>query len=394
VLFEELDQAIATIEAFVRDVEPRTYDARGAVRGVERFARIAHLGEAGTALFGTRAGETGAYRESGARNAAEWMARKAGTSVTTAERALDTAALLTELPATDAALRSGKISQEQANEIAGAARKDPSAECDLLHDAKQGISLKGLKDRCRGVRAAAEADDEAWAKRLHDNRQLRRWIDADAAACGMWRMSPDKGAEVDAAIDAEIELIFKEALSNGALRESREAYAADALYALITRGPRKATGINLIIDGTAAESGELGTIEIGARCEIVGVGPIPVTLAKQMMCDAKVRVVPANESLLPEHSSDTRYLPQWMRDWLDQHYPVCGQPDCDHDFRLEYDHVLALSDGGRTELENLWRLCWYHHRQKTIGALVVTGEARDWRLVPTRPSAGSGPDPP
>ncbi|MBM3671528.1 MAG: AMP-binding protein [Actinobacteria bacterium] len=225
-MFEELDGAIATIESFVRDVETGTYDARGAVRGVERFARISHLGEAGAALFGRRADETGAYRESGARNAAEWVARKTGTNVMRAERALGTAALLTELPATDTALRAGKISQEQANEIAAAARKDPNAESELVHEAKQGISLKGLTDRCRRVRAAAEPDDEAWAKRLHDNRQLRRWVDADSAKCGMYRLSPDKGAEIDAALDAEIELILKERRANGGARESRDAYAA------------------------------------------------------------------------------------------------------------------------------------------------------------------------
>ncbi|MBM3671123.1 MAG: DUF222 domain-containing protein [Actinobacteria bacterium] len=393
-MFEELDGAIATIERFVAEFEPGLLDARGSVRAVERFARAKNTCEAGLALAGIRADETGAYRESGARNAAEWVARKAGTSVVGAERALDTAVLLSELPATDAAMRAGKISQEQAYEIAAAARKDPGAECALVQEAKQGISLKGLKDRCRRVRAAAEADDEAWAKRLHDNRQLRRWIDADTAACGMYRLSPEKGAEVSAAIDAEIELILKEARAAGTF-ESREAYAADALHALITRGPRKATGINLIIDGKVASSGESGTIEIGSRCEIVGVGPIPVTLAKQLLADAKVRVVPADESVLPKHESATRYLPQWMRDWLDQQYPVCGQPDCDRDFRLEYDHIVGLADGGTTTLDNLWRLCWYHHRQKTIGALLVTGEARDWRLVPRdRRLSRAGPDPP
>ena len=154
-MFEELDGAIATIERFVCEFDPGLLDARGSVQAVERFARGKNACEAGLALAGSRADETGAFRESGARSAAEWVARKAGTSVTGAERALETAALLSELPATDAALRAGKISQEQANEIVHAARKNPSAECDLVQEAKQGISLKGLKDRCRRVRGRA-----------------------------------------------------------------------------------------------------------------------------------------------------------------------------------------------------------------------------------------------
>lgn len=390
-MFEELDSAIATIDRFVRAFEPGLLDARGAVRAVERFARITHLGEAGSALAARRADETHAYRESGARSAAEWMARKTGTAVACAERALDTAAVLSELPATNDAFRAGKISEAQAHEIASAARRDPSAERELVAEAKHGISMKGLKDRCRRVRAAAEADDEAWARRLHDGRQLRRWVDGDSAPCGMYRFSPDKGAEVNAAIDAEIELIFKEARANG-LRESREAYAADALHALITRGPRKGTSASLIIDGTVASDGNggLSTVTIGQRCELVGIGPIPVTIAKAMLADAKVRAVPATLEELPEFAGESRYRPQWLTDWLDQRYPTCGQPGCDADFRLQYDHVVGVAEGGLTEPDNMWRLCPHHHRLKTVGGWNVRGEPHDWRLVPP----GAGPDPP
>lgn len=190
---QELDSAIATIEVFVRDFEPGLLDARTAVRTVERFAKLTHLGEAGTALAAQRVDETFAYRESGARCAAAWLARKAGVASAAAFRALETADALAELPVTNAAFRAGALSEAQAHEIAGAARKDPSAEAELVAVAARGTSMKGLKDRCREVRASAEADDAAWAQRLHDTRSLRTWVDPDGAACGMWRLSPDKG---------------------------------------------------------------------------------------------------------------------------------------------------------------------------------------------------------
>jgi hypothetical protein len=205
----------------------------------------------------------------------------------------------------------------------------------------------------------------------------------------MWRMSPDKGAEVNAAIDAEIDLIFKEARTNG-LRESREAYAADALHALVTRGPRKATGAKLIIDGVVRENGDGGSIvDIGDRCEIEGVGPIPRSLARQMLEHAKVRAVPKHASALPEYSSEKRYYPPWLVAWLEQQYPVCGQPGCDRDFGLEIDHVVGIADGGLTQVDNLWRLCWHHHDLKTTKGWTVEGEPHSWELKPP-----AGPDPP
>ncbi len=148
------------------------------------------------------------------------------------------------------------------------------------------------------MRAAAETDDAAWAQRLHDTRSLRQWIDGDSAVCGSWRMSPDKGAEVKAALDAETDLIFREARAGGR-PEARDAYASDALHALVTRGPRKATSAHLVCDETAIQRGHARK---GERCEIAGVGPIPVTIARAMLASAKVRAVPRDPALLPEYS--------------------------------------------------------------------------------------------
>jgi hypothetical protein len=384
--FAALDTTIATLEAMLREFEPGCLDARGAVRAVERFARITHLGQAGLGLAGKRADETFAHRESGCRSAAEWLARKAGVPVASAERALETVHALDELRATNEAFRAGRLSEAQAHEIASAAQRDPSAEAELVTEARRGISMKGLKDRCRRVRAAAEADDAAWAQRLHDTRSLRTWVDPDSATCGIWRMSPDRGAEVKAALDAETDLIFREARAAGC-HESREAYAADALHALITRGPRKATGVTLVMSASLAERGRAVA---GERCEIPGVGTIPVTLAKRMLAGAKVREIPADPVDLPEHSSDKRYYPPWLVAWLDQHYPVCGVEGCDASFNLETDHVVPLSEGGRTEITNVWRICWYHHRLKTNEGWRVTGTTGHWNLVPPN----GGPDPP
>lgn len=389
-MLEQVRCAVANLESAMAGFEPGCMDGPAATKLVKVAARGKHMLGAIEALAAKRVDETGAYRASGARSAGHWLASTTGVPVAAAVKALETVGALGDLPATTEAFRTGRLSAEQAHEISGAASKDPSAERELLGVARDS-SLKGLKDRCRLIRASAEADDAAWAKRLHDSRSLRQWVDSDGAACGIWRLAPDKGAAVKAALDAEADLIFREARRDGR-EESREAYAADAFHALMTRGPRKATAATLVIDETVPERGYALP---GERCEITGIGLIPVTIAKAMLEDAKVRAVPRTGSELPEYSSDSRYYPPWLIAWLDARYPVCGAQGCDADFRLQYDHVVALADGGRTERDNLWRLCPHHHDLKTNHDWRITGTIHNWDLVPPdAPDPPDDPDPP
>jgi hypothetical protein len=202
----------------------------------------------------------------------------------------------------------------------------------------------------------------------------------------MWRMAPDKGAEVKAAIDAETDLIFREARAAGC-RDSREAYAADALHALVTRGPRKKTSATLVADEAAIVR---GFVHEGERCEIEGIGPIPVTIARQMLTDANIRTMTAAGSEFDDIDTGSRYIPADLRRWLDATYPTCGVEGCDVDHGLEYDHVVPVSEGGPTTKDNLWRLCRYHHQLKSNERWRVAGTTHAWHLEPPR---DGGPDP-
>ena len=376
-MFEQVHQAIATLESVVRDFEPGVVDGSGAARLVELFARGEHLCSAGKALAARRVDETGAHRGSGERSASHWLARISGVGVGSATRVIQTAQALDELPATRKAFCAGRLSEVQAVEITAAASKDPSAEARLLRAARTS-SMKGLRDRCREVRAA-EADDEAWARRLHDTRHVYEWTDLDGAhrvdAC----LEPHAGAYFHAALEAETDRVFREARAAGR-DEPRAAYAADALMALITRGPTKSPEVHAVIDDAARARGYARPEQ---RCEIVGLGRVPVTTINQLLDDgARVREVPADGAHLDEIVREDRYVPVDLAAWLEVHYPVCGVPGCDVEFRLERDHVVALADGGRTTKNNLWRLCAHHHRLKHRARWRVIGEPHHWDLVP------------
>jgi hypothetical protein len=198
------------------------------------------------------------------------VAETTGETVGAAARTLETARALEQLPDTDTAFRAGELSETQAAEITSAATAEPSAEAELL-EAAAATSVKGLKDHCRQVRAGAEADDRAWARRLHVERKAYEWTDAEGAYCLSARIGPDAGARFSSAWKAHVDRIFCDARRAGR-HEPRAAYAADALVALAAEGPCKPVEVRVTIDSAALARGHTQT---GERCEIDRVGRVP-----------------------------------------------------------------------------------------------------------------------
>jgi hypothetical protein len=193
-------------------------------------------------------------------------------SVGAVTRSLQTARELEALPATAEAFRAGELSESQAAEIAATATLDPSAEGALLELARSAGSFKGLRDQCRAASVRA-ADDAAGARRLHETRAVQCWTERD----GAWRMdvrlAPDDGARLSAALTATTDEVFRAARGEGR-HEPLVAYRADALMALLrAEVPAKPVEVRLDADLAALVR---GWVEGGERCEIAGIGPIPV----------------------------------------------------------------------------------------------------------------------
>jgi hypothetical protein len=239
-------------------------------------------------------------------------------------------------------------------------------------------SVKGLRDRTRQVRAGAEEDDKAWARRLHVERKAHEWTDPDGAYCLSARMAPDAGARFSAAWKAHMDRIFCAARRAGR-REPRAAYAADALVALASEGPCKPVAVRVTVDSAALARGHT---ENGERCEIDRVGPVPVTTARALLNDASVAVLVRNGDDITAVSSPKRVIPMKLRRALEARYPTCGVKACANDEFLEIDHVVPIAEGGRTEFANAWRICPHHHVLKTYCGWRVIGEPGNWDLVP------------
>jgi hypothetical protein len=383
-VFEEVRTAVATLEVVARDLDPALFEGSDAAELLEVFGRGERVCAAARTLLARRVDDTGVWRVRGHRSAAHWVAEATGETVGAACRTLETARALEHLPETDAAFRSGQLSEVQAAEVTSAAGADPSAEAALLATAA-ATSVKGLKDRCRQVRGGAEEDDRACARRLHDERRAHEWTDTVGAYCLSGRMAPDAGARFSSAWNAHIDRIFREARRAGRC-EPRAAYAADALVALAREGPCKPVEVRVVVDSAALARGHT---EPGERCEITGIGPVPVATARAFLDDASVAVLTRDGDDITAVSSTKRTIPTKLRRALEARYPVCGVRTCANDRFLEIDHIVPIEHGGETSIYNTWRICPHHHYLKTHAGWRVVGDNGHRDLVPP-----DDPDPP
>ena len=305
--------------------EPECLDAAVAAELVEEFARGERLCAAGKALAARRVEATGTWRAEGYRSAAHWLANTSGVTV-------------------GAGFRAGELSEVQFREVAEAAASDPGAEAAPLAVASESL-VKALRAQCRQVRAQSVADDAAWAAAQQVGRRLHDWTDDSGSYRGDWKLAPDMGARVRAALKDEIDQIWRAARREGR-HEPRGAYAADALVNLVTRGPLRAPEVKMTTDHTAIERGYLVT---GEKCEIEGIGPVPITVARAILQDARV-------SVLVRQGDDIRHL-------------TSPKPTIPRRFRRR--------------LENLWRIWRHCHRLKTyLGWRPVLDERGRRKLVP------------
>lgn len=359
------------------------------------------------ALAAGRAAEGGGWRRNGAASPAHDLARKAGTSVTKAKEALDTAEKMGGLPALDAAARAGEVSPAQAAPIADAATADPTAEDRLVKKAKRA-SLGELRDECARTKAAAEPDDDARHRAIHRSRHLRKRRCADGAAELQYRSTADEVAEIFAIAQGFANRAFDLARIEGR-HEPEEAYLADGLLAACRASTQpSAEGAEVDDDATPPTAGRrvrkptptkiVVRIDWDALlrgwpiddevCEIAGVGPVPVSVVRAMMASGDpflagvvtkgVDVV----NVVHLGRKPTVYQGTAL-DWL---APTCITLGCNNTHRLETDHREDWARTKVTLLRWLERHCEHCHDNKTRhGWALVDGHGKRPMVPPDDP---------
>ena len=143
-------------------------------------------------------------------------------------------------------------------------------------------------------------------------------------------------------------------------------------------GPRAA--ITLRVDLAALRRGELGEGEV---CEIPGVGPVPLAVARALLGDAVVDLVIARGVDVTTTAHLGRTVPAALRRALAERDGGCVVPGCGATWTLEVDHWrLPFADGGEASLDNLVVLCRFHHHLRHYRGFTLAGGPGRWRFAP------------
>jgi hypothetical protein len=150
------------------------------------------------------------------------------------------------------------------------------------------------------------------------------------------------------------------------------------------QSPRSHTDLVVVVDLNAYRRGHTHD---GEACHIVGGGPIPVSIARDLAQDAFLKAVLHDGVNVHTVAHFGRRRPARLDTALLLGAPpdfdgvTCREAGCERRYGLEWDHVDPCANGGPTSLANLQPECKPHHWNKTerdrrAGLLHGTGRAR------------------
>lgn len=378
-----VDRLFKTVELVRRNVEhldPYALQASELVETARLYAEIGKLADAAKLLLVPAIERQAAFRKGGHKNTAEMLAQQGGTSTGAAHAAVNTAKKLRARPKTAAKVRKGKLSAAEAAILSDA---HPDDEDKLLDVAERG-GYGRLRDAAEDAKAARTSEESAMEqyRRVHAERGFRKWT-KNGAFCFAGSTTLDRGAEWMSAVEHERQRLYDEARREGRA-EDPMAYLLDAIInvSMGTDGPkpqRPKASMLLRADAAAIIRGYL---EQSERCEIVGFGPIPITVARWLLHDADVHGVVLEGDDVRAVTSTSRHIPDKVKKAILAQQPCCAVPGCTQTKGLEFDHIEEYAKGGPTALGNLDPLCRPHHRLKTLFGWRLQGPRGNRQWLP------------
>ena len=412
---QSLVESVRVLRAALVSFQPELNSGEDCAALVEELAGMTKVSEATLARAAARAGACGAHRDRGFSDVHDWVARVTGSTAGSVKTAMETsAALQSSQPEAKAALDSGEISFAQARELVRTEAAAPGSTAGLLEVAK-GQSLRTLKEQARDRRVRAIAPEELHA-RQHAAIYHRTWITALGNVAYAGELPPELGIPFKNQLDAETDRLWLKtyqdakrhdgAGGSGSGREKelrRAALAAQAFAQMIEngggRGKTDRADMVIVCDLRAYRRGHAHD---GEPCHIIGGGPIPVSLAKELGRDAFLKAVLHTGTELHTIAHFGRRYPAVLRTAFELGAPptfngnVCAAPGCDRQYHLQRDHIDPVANGGVTSYDNNQLLCPHDHRIKTehdrrAGLLSSQKNSRGPDPQRARPHRGQSP---
>jgi hypothetical protein len=305
----------------------------------------------------------GGWERQGAVSCAHWLSWRIGLDPATAREKVRVARALGNLPAINAALKSGKLSYAKVRALTRVATAETEAK---LLDAALYATGAQLERLCRGYRVAMTADNVL----PPPERSVRR---RDLVG-GMVKLeivlTADEAALVLGALDRARDIAPEQAEDVSAETSSEDPKhpsRADGMVALAESylagrtgtgtgngGERFQVMVHVDQDPLAPEGTLAGTLEDGTR--------VSAETLRRVACDCRLLAQRGHGEL----SSVTigrrsRSIPPAMRRALRLRDRGCAFPGCTHHRFLHGHHIQHWLHGGATSLDNLSLLCSHHH---------------------------------
>jgi hypothetical protein len=227
-----------------------------------------------------------------------------------------------------------------------------------------------VRDLARKRRIEAIDREDLYA-RQRKARGFSHWRDDLGMVRGTFALTPEVGVALVNRVEAETDRLRRHAKRAGGKVELHAALAADAFAAVIEGTAITKTGapvLNVVIDWPALARGHTHPRE---RSHVVGGGPIPARVARDLLPNAFVKGVLTNGIEVQRVKHFGRRMPVGLRTALELGPPpdfegvTCDEAGCERRYGLEWDHKDPVANGGATSHENLQPLCPPHHWDKT-----------------------------
>ena len=351
---------------------------------VNLFGDLRKVSESGLTLAAGRveATDRSALAGTGFKDTKDLLSSAAGMSRTAAEGLLDLAERLAKHTPTKDAFTDGLLSAAEATEVAKAADRNASAEESLLDEAKKR-DFTNLRNKAAAV---SDPDPDADARRAayaRAKRNLRTWCDSEGLAHLQAQGAPDVIAAIWARAQGAADDRFK-ANAGGPERIDSRHNLFDAFAEMILAGgaggmggaggagasrggagsspkaTRPKVDLMILVDWEALKR---GVALPGEHCQIPGIGPVAVEVARSYLGEAALKFIISDGVSVASVAHLGRRRGAHLRSALASMFNCCV--DCGRSLGLEWDHVEPSAKGGVTSFENLRPRCKACHRAKT-----------------------------
>jgi hypothetical protein len=325
-------------------------------------------------------------------NCSEWLAWRAGLSLSAAREKIRTAHALRAVPAISQAFAAGKLSYSKVRALTRVAN---AANEDLLLAYALNASAVQVEERCRQMRnVAPESIDvarRAWERRsltilrneaagtmrvtlelpVEDGELFANAIDR-AVEVGSTELGPEfeasgwRAQQADAAVELARAYLGNRAADSASRPASRPAETADHYQVVVH------------VDESALRGG-------------MGRSDLPVETMRRLSCDASlVPLIEDADGKALYLGRKTRIIPTALRRALRARDRGCRFPGCSRRHYLDAHHIRHWAHGGESSLDNLILLCTQHHRLLHEGRFSIRrdGDERirfqrsDGRVIP------------